>query len=247
VVSPGWLALLLPLPFGLNLLAALHLGWGSLGMYRLLRAEGLRQPGAFFGGLAFALLPKLYAHYGAGHLTMVYAVAWTPWLLSSTRAGKGTVETWVNLARGFRLADFNIWPGIFLALIFLADPRWAVYAGILWLCYYLAHRQITIPEKRFYAFRFQFHELLLNGALAASLAAPLALPLWEFTRLSTRAQLSSTDILGLSLPPARLLGLLFPAFGGFHEWVLYPGALVFLLALLGFILLILRLKRPTRS
>jgi hypothetical protein len=38
---PGWLALLLPLPLGFNLLLMIHLLWGMLGMYGLLRAERL--------------------------------------------------------------------------------------------------------------------------------------------------------------------------------------------------------------
>ena len=36
---------------------------------------------AFFGGVVFAGTPKLIAHLGAGHVTLVFAVAWTPWLL----------------------------------------------------------------------------------------------------------------------------------------------------------------------
>jgi hypothetical protein len=81
---PGWLALLLPLPFGFNLLVALHLVLGGAGMYSLLRQQGLGHPAALLGGLAFEFMPKLFAHYGAGHLTLLYAVPWTPWLLSSS-------------------------------------------------------------------------------------------------------------------------------------------------------------------
>jgi hypothetical protein len=64
------------------------------------------------------------------------------------------------------------------------------------------------------------------------LAAPFALPLIEFTRISTRVHLTPAEALTFSLPPARLLGLLFPSFGGFHEWILYPGAAVFTLAVI---------------
>ena len=42
-------------------------------MYRLLRAEGLEHRPALLGALAFEAIPKLFAHYGAGHLTLLYA------------------------------------------------------------------------------------------------------------------------------------------------------------------------------
>ena len=82
---PGWLALLFPLPLGFNLLVLLHLLWGGLGMLLFLRGEGLSHPPALLGALGFEALPKLFAHYGAGHLTLIYAVAWTPWLLWACR------------------------------------------------------------------------------------------------------------------------------------------------------------------
>lgn len=201
---PGWLALLLPLPMGFNLLVALHLLWGGLGLYFLLRQVGLRREAALLGGLAFEALPKLFAHYGAGHLTLLYAVPWTPWLLFSAK----------------RSSDFSVAPPAILALIFLADVRWAAYAGIFWLAYSFLNR-----AKRTY--------LLLQVGLAGLLAAPLALPLWEYTRQATRSHLAPQDVFTYSLPVGRLLGLIFPDLGGFHEWALYPGGLVLALAVAG--------------
>lgn len=214
---PAWLALILPLPAGFNLLVILHLAWGGLGMLRLLQAESLRKEAALFGGLCFVLLPKLYAHYGAGHLTLLYAVPWTPWLLLAWRQA------------GLRLGRLRIGEGGLLGLIFLADPRWAVYAGVLWLAYALKGLagfpgwQARWPDIR---------RLVIQLGLAALIAAPLALPLLEYTRLSTRANLTPADNLAFSLPVARLLGLLFPSLGGAHEFELYSGGLILLLALL---------------
>lgn len=212
---PGWLALFWPLPFGLNLLVFLHLWWGGLGVYCLLRDEGLDPAAALWGGLAFTALPKLLAHYGAGHLTLLYAVPWTPWLLLVTRRSlAGERSTWLL-------------PGALLGLIFLADPRWAALAGAAWLGYWLAN------ARRFAAgWGRQVGWLAAQGGLAALLAAPLALPLLEYTRLSTRAHLSAADVLTLSLEPARLLGLFYPDFGGAHEFSIYTGLCVFLGAML---------------
>lgn len=202
---PGWLALLLPLPLGFNLLVLVHLLWGGLGVYTLLREQGLVQEAAVLGGLAFAALPKLFAHYGAGHLTLLYAVPWTPWLLwAEARSGKELAKPrWAQ-------------PGVFLAIIFLADVRWSLLAGLLWIGFAIKKRAA-------------WTHLVRQVVLAALLAAPLALPLLEFTRLATRANMSSGDVFTYSLPLARLLGLFIPYFGSFHEYTLYSGE--FILAL----------------
>jgi hypothetical protein len=229
---PGWLALVLPLPLGFNLLVMLHLLWGAAGMLRLLRREGLGQQAAFFGALAFLSLPKLFAQYGAGHLTLLYAVLWTPWLLVAVRERAPGVRRWSS--------------GIVLALIFLADPRWAPYAGLLWLGYVFAHRHKAIvkeisldsqafsfqpPASKIQMFSSKLLYLLSNTLLAVLLALPLALPLLEYSRLSTRNAMTDKDIFAFSLPPARLLGLIFPDFGGIHEWMVYLGGVVLVLIL----------------
>src|SRR5260221_8711481 len=89
---PPALALLaLPLPFGFNLLLALHLAWAGYGLFRFLRGEGLALPASALGAVAFAGTPKLVAHLGAGHVSLVYAVAWTPWLLLSVRQASHSI------------------------------------------------------------------------------------------------------------------------------------------------------------
>ncbi|OGO30464.1 MAG: hypothetical protein A2Z16_02670 [Chloroflexi bacterium RBG_16_54_18] len=89
----------------------------------------------------------------------------------------------------------------------------------------------------------QVKEQLKPAFLAVLLAGILWVPLLEFTPLSTRAQLEVQDNLTYSLPFQRLFGLLFPDLGGFHEWVVYSGAVVFLLSLLA----ILALRREYMS
>jgi hypothetical protein len=207
---PGWLALLLPIPFGFNLLVLAHLLWGGLGVYMLLRQQGLLPEAAVLGGLAFAALPKLFAHYGAGHLTLLYAVPWTPWLLwAEARSQEERVRSsWRQLVQ----------PGLILAVTFLADVRWALLVGLLWLAFAIRKR-------------LAWGHLMRQVLLAALLSTPLALPLLEFTRLATRASLSGSDLLTYSLPPVRLLGLFIPDFGGFHEYTLYAGEFILALAL----------------
>ncbi|HEX6305490.1 MAG TPA: hypothetical protein VFZ76_14945 [Anaerolineales bacterium] len=211
---PGWLALLFPLPFGFNFTVLLHMLWGGIGVYLLLKAEGLGHVAALFGGLAFESFSKYYAHYGAGHLTLLYAVPWTAWLLLAERkcsaaSGQTTSKTWIRFLH----------PGVILGLIFLADPRWAAYAGIVWIIYGISLRHNLI-------------NILKRALVAALIAGPLAIPLWEYIRLSTRSNLNPEDVFAFSLPPARLLGLIFPDMGGYHEWILYPGSMVLIFSLL---------------
>lgn len=218
---PAWPALLLPLPAGFTLLAALHLLWGGLGAYALFKDEGRSTAAALFGALAFQMLPKLVAHFAAGHLILAYAVPWTPWLLWTSRRAL-SAETPGRSWKRFAPA------GLVLALIFLADPRWAPYAGLLWLTY-LVWGGIGA------GWREKLKHFAGQMALAALLGAPLALPLAEFTALSTRTAMGTSDRGAYSLLPGMLLDLFFPTFKGYHEYVVYAGAWVLLLAILALV------------
>ncbi len=219
---PGWLALVLPLPLGFNLTAILHILFGGVGMYYLLRAEKLSGRAALFGALAFESLPKVFAHYGAGHLTLIYAIPWTPWLLLAARAGSTN-----SIRTKFWLKVRRFLPGIILALIILADIRWAAYATLIWILYVIAHSQFGFVlglHQRIQTLISNLQSLFTQIFLAILLAAPLIFPLIEYTQLSTRANIAAEETLLLSLPPIRLLGLFFPNFGGNHELMVYFGA-----------------------
>lgn len=227
---PGWAALLFPLPAGILLLLAAHIVWAGVGMYRLLKSEGLDDGGALFGALAFEAMPKMFSHLAAGHVTLLFAVAWTPWLLYAERS-KNT--GW----RGRRLL-----PGIVLGLIALADPRWAAYSGLLWITYSLlfiwrtsrSHLMGSKDHKG--AIIGDLTRLPINASAALIVASPLLLPLIEYTSLSGRSAMTVEDSLALSLPPRQLFGLVYPYIAGMAEWVVYPGGAVLALALLAVII-----------
>jgi len=222
---PGWFALVFPLPLGFNILAALHILWGGVGMYYLLGSEGLSHRSRLLGALAFEMMPKVIAHYGAGHLTLTYAVPWTPWLLFAAQV--------TGFKQGLRKWLLN--PGVILAIIFLADPRWAIFSGLVWISYYAYSHIMSLNSLPSTFSRPRMSSNILHlfsqTAIALLLSSPLLIPLLEFTKLSTRADLSTGEVFGFSLPPAKLLGLIVPDFGGPHEWILYPGGAVLVLGL----------------
>lgn len=211
---PGWFALIFPLPLGFNITIILHMLWGAAGMYLLLRTMRVDHPAALFGALAFESMPKMFAHLGAGHLTLMYAIPWTPWLI------------WAAYQRKYKQErPAYLYPSIVMAIIFLADVRWCVYAAILWVTWEFAYAK--------HGWWNTLGRILPRIFIATMLAAPLAIPLLEYTALSSRIHMAVEDVLIFSLPPERLLGILFPDFGGLHEWMVYLGGVVIVFALLG--------------
>ncbi|MBS1250458.1 MAG: hypothetical protein MAG431_02052 [Chloroflexi bacterium] len=210
-------------------------------------------------------MTKLFAHFGAGHLTLLYAVPWTPWLLLTLTPaltqeerrsvsplpvgeGPGVRAMWdqageresvsplpVGEGPGVR-ADRKWASGVVLALIFLTDPRWAAYAGLLWTAYLFTYSQFNWRDK---IWRF-----LSSLGLTILLSAPLLLPLLEYTSLSTRSSLAPEEVFSHSLPPAQLLGMLFPSRGGSAEWAFYAGGAGLVLTLLA--LTDARIRKKTR-
>lgn len=213
---PNLLLLVLPLPLAINLLLALHLAWAGYGLFRFLRAEGLPDAPAFLGGLAFAGTPKLLAHLGAGHVSLVLAIAWTPWLLGALRS-----------ACGLGGLKHGALAGAILGLIVLADPRWAFYAGVLVPVYGLwQFFRRDAPTARLY--RTGLGVVLM----ALLISAVLWLPMMEFVLHSNRRALTLDEAALYSLPPYYLIGLFIPPLGGFHEWMTYLGVVPLLLAIL---------------
>ena len=226
---PHWLSVIIAPSLAFNLLFALHLGWAGWGTCRLLRAEGVDLAPAMIGGLIFSGAPKLIGHVGLGHLTLVYAVAWTPWLLLLVRNS-------VTASRegGGRMLRSTALAGAALGLTFLADPRWVIpsvgLASAFGLRALLAEE--SLMHKRA---RTALALLGIGGAFALAVGAILAFPLAEFVPLTTRSGLSAADANTLALPVSRLLGYLIPDLGGSPEWITYVGIGTLLLALLGIV------------
>ena len=226
---PNLALLALPLPFAFNLLLALHLAWAGYGVWRLLQAEGVRPWPALLAAAAFTGAPKLVAHIGAGHFTLVCAVAWTPWLLLAVRGLVRPGGLWRGAIAG-----------AVVALIFLADVRWTFYAvglGAAYCAWLLVGRRpssaVTDGSPPAGSRRSTLMALGAAAVVATLLSAVLALPLAEFARNSSRTGLTLDEAGVYSLPPVYLLGLIVPDLGGFHEYMTYAGIIPLLLSFVG--------------
>ncbi len=186
-----------------------------MGLFFFLRSENLGELPALLGAFTFELMPKLFAHYASGHITLLFAVLWTPWLIWIEKKKTGSTG---NI--------YHYFTGIILGMIALADVRWVVYASCLWIAFslYCARKNLT-----YFSLLRWMGVKLGEGLIAFLLAAPLLLPLLQYTSLTTRSSLQPSDNLMLSLAPAQLLGLFIPQLWGYAETIVYPGILPVLL------------------
>ncbi len=214
---PGWLALLFPLPVGINITLLLHLLIGFYGMYFFLQSLNISNNGSILGSIAFVFSAKIYAHIGAGHLSLIYAISWTPWLLFITNKYKV----------GDTPLKYNLLSGLFWGLILIADLRWSIPAFLIWF--------VLLMEKKInFQNQMKFIAISLGIGLLSSMTTWL--PLFQFLSLSNRSGLSPSEQMIYSMSLVDFLNLLFPFFEGGAETRVYPGAVVVLLSVLGIFL-----------
>lgn len=214
---PGWIALIFKLPAGINLTLLVHLLIGLYGMYFFLRTLKISNIGSILGSIAFIFSTKIYAHLGAGHLSLIYAISWTPWLMFFTNKFKSE-------ERGFKT---SILSGLIWGLILLADLRWSIPAFLIWIVL-IVGKNINL---KIFA---KFIGISLSTGLLTSLATWL--PLLQFLSLSNRASLTPNEQLIFSMSFFDFLNLFFPFFEGNAETRVYPGAAVILLSVVGLFL-----------
>ncbi|MGD0708725.1 MAG: hypothetical protein ABSA51_09755 [Anaerolineaceae bacterium] len=224
---PSWLAVLFPAAETFNFLVLLHVFFAGLGMYLFLKALGNESWPSVLGALCFELFPKLWAHFAAGHMTLIFAICWTPWLLYLVEAERKRKRWFYKVA-----------PGIVFGMIMLADIRWIPYAALIWCAYYgfvaiNLHFTDNVSQKSNFSFWLGFFakivvRILSQLFLGILIAAPLIFPLVEFISQSTRQLMNEADNLAFSLPVNNLLNLFVPGFSISAEWVIFPGALAIL-------------------
>lgn len=210
---PGWIALLFPLPMGINITILLHLLLGMFGMFQFLKFLNISDKSALFGSIAFVFSNKIVAHIGAGHLSLIYAICWTPWFLFSLKNFEKT--KWISK---------YLPSGLIFGVMLLADLRWSIPMTLIWLTYLLQLPQKLIEKiKSFFS--------ILGIGLISSVA--VWLPLLQLIQFTNRVHMTSSDRLVYSFSPIDMLNFLFPIFEGSAETRIYPGIVVIVLVVVG--------------
>lgn len=214
---PQWLVLLLPPALHLNLLVGLHLLVAGWGMWRWTRALGLVPAAAAVSTLAFVIAPRLSGHLGAGHVDLVYALAWFPWLLWSVHAAvRGPQRPYFHIVR----------TGLIAGLLVLADVRLSLFAFGVAAVYAVYLVGVDRRAGR-------LGPLVLASIPFALLTLSVSVPLALWRPFLTRAGLNPGDASVFSLEPGLFLGLLLPQHEGSVESLTYVGLSVLVLALVG--------------
>ena len=218
---PNLVFFFLPPTMGFNVLLVGHTIVGGWGMWHWSRGRGTSVPGALIGALAYAFMPRVFAHLGFGHVGLVYAATYVPWALwAAQRVGRGDWRAVAMLA-------------LTLGWQFIAHPQLAFYSGLV-----VGGYGLTMEIGRWRSQEHRPWRFILDGggrwALASILTVMVAavqlVPMVRFAPLSARADLSFSESSVSSLPPRYLVGPLLADHRGFMDYALYVGLPVLVLA-----------------
>ncbi len=211
--SPQWFAFILDPVLHLNLMIAVHRTIAALGMMTWAMGCGLSLPAAFLAALAYLLSPRLMAHIGGGHLDVLYAMAWFPWLMEAVRR--------LGASRDLHRV---LLIGLYAGLLVLSDVRVSVFALTLAVAYGLwLTRGTRLAQTVFSG----------TGAVvfAGLIAVPVIVPLLAWSPYLTRAALTPAEANAFAMQPAQLVGMIIPPPSGNLETIPYVGITVLILAL----------------
>jgi hypothetical protein len=225
-----WLLLIWEPAAHLNIMTGIHLWLAGMGMWFWARRSGLDLYPALLATLAYTLAPKLVAHAGAGHLDLLIAVAWLPWLLYGLHRLICDEATPINILMLAFIAAM-IFMGAIQLTPFLYGLGGLYAASLLW-----ETRRSKPPfSDSIYAVP-TLGRLVVAGIFAIGFTAVQWIPLWQLREAVSRGELREQDAALFSLKAGQLLGLLIGDHGGNAENMVYVGISVVVLALLGIIL-----------
>jgi hypothetical protein len=195
----NWLDLVLPLPLSINLGIALHVFLAGLFTCLWAQRRGLHPVAAVVAGALFMFSGSYFLHVYAGHLSLLYAIAWTPLVFVS-------VEEWIRtrtlgwVLSGMAAITMQIFAGDFQACFYTA-----VAAGLLMLVGWIGSRHRTTVLLGFVG--------MYTGA--AALGAVQLLTSFQAASESIRAGGVTYNFASMvSFAPENLLTLLAPGFFG---------------------------------
>lgn len=235
---PAWLFLILPIEPVFNLLHIFHLLLGGFGMYFLLRkGHALSPAAALLGALTFALNGKWLAHIAGGHVSMVGAIAWMPWILFGLMM---LLHPPPNTRPGYKPDSPFKWTllmAVALAMQIATHTLIVIYSIYLIAAATTWHFLRLLKQEGLSGIKTEIKRLLapmlLIPILAGLLAAVQLLPLLELVDFSNRSlNLTQAQLYSVSVTQL-FVGLLLPSAQGGHELVIYLGLIPLLLVPVG--------------
>lgn len=214
-----WLLIFWDAAFHINFMTAFHLWLAGIGMWVWARRTGLHFWPAILAAGGYLFAPKLLAHAGAGHIDLLMAMGWLPWLL-------------VFIHRNFeKTTPFNIIGLAFVgAMTFIGAIQILLFTFGLGLTYtlYLMMKSRTSDKPAL--------ALGTSVLFGMGFAAVQWIPLLELQEAVSRDTMREKDAAIYSMKLGQWLGLLIGDHSGSVESLTYVGVSVFILALLGLIL-----------
>ncbi|HJT23117.1 MAG TPA: hypothetical protein VJ873_00965, partial [bacterium] len=203
---PNWLFMVLPMPFAMNLVMALHVFLAGWFTYSWIRKRGSRRASALLAAWMFMFSGAFFLRITVGNLSNLCTMAWIPLIFLAVD--------------GFR--QDRRWRWVLLGALAVA---FQVFAGHVQYVYYTAlvmsvYVVLLLPRvKGRLSFMGGF---FLMYASAGLLAAVQLLAGWDASMESIRGKGLPLDILSmLDMNPERLCFLLMPRF--FGNWNDYWG------------------------
>ena len=219
-----WLVLILPPVLHLDALILLHLLIAGAGMWVWARSFGLPETSAALSALAYALAPRVIGHTGAGHLDLLYALAWFPWWMWAI--GQMIRADNEVGAHGRAPLRISLYVGLFGGLILLADVRLSLFAYLLAGAHALVECVGLKQPRRLLWF-------VPAGIVILLLTLSFTVPLLAWRPYLSRGALTAEEAGVFSLIPAQFIGLVLPPQTGNIETLTYLGLPVLVLALMG--------------
>ena len=205
---PNWLDVVLPLPLSINLGIVLHVFLAGLFTYLWGLRRGLHPVAAVTAGALFMFSGAYVLHVYAGHLSLLYAIAWMPLVMTS-------VEEWTQK----RTRSWILLGAVAIAM--------QIFAGDIQACFYTAVAAGLLLAFDLISARKRFEALLGFLAMyivAAALGAVQLLTGFQAASESVRAGGISYRFASMvSFAPENLLTLLSPGFFGNMLTVPYWG------------------------
>lgn len=171
---PNWLYIMLPLHWAYVLHVSFHIVWAMSGMHVLLlfalpRSRSMRRLSAWVGGVVFGLSGFFMARTYAGHVDIIAAASWMPWVMWG----------FCMLAQGKTVRSMVMAAFLFACQLYAGYHTMAAFTAFIVFAYIVG-----------YAVRTRHFQVIVRagaaGVLGIGLAALQLLPETEFVRASVR-------------------------------------------------------------